>query len=130
MPAALFPPRAEEISGLFRHVVSDGEAQVCGDESGILFGIRGCREKAGTDFRERSTAFFIALKEPSAEGSPMSAIEKNDRVVRLNIVGQRQRAAVGDVELDSGERVHEVQFLGHVWQVLSGRQGTSGTRRF
>ena len=111
MAAALFPPCAEQVTVFFGHAVGDGKSEICSDGGSVFCRIRSGCKNTGTDFRERSTAFFIALEEPSAKGSPMSAIEEDDCVVRLNRIRQRDLATVRGFELHLGEGVHEVKLV-------------------
>jgi hypothetical protein len=85
--AAFVPPRTDVVTHVSGHAKCHWKSEIGGNLGGVFLGIHGARIEAGTQFRERGTAFFIASQQPATEGSPVAAVEQDDGKWGVDIIG-------------------------------------------
>ena len=85
MVATVFPPGTDLVSISASHTIGDRKPKTLGDLKSLFLRIDASGDDARPFFRERNTALFIAVKQATAELSPMATIEEKDRERRIQI---------------------------------------------
>lgn len=83
-----FPPGADGVAIIVGHPVRHRESQWFRDFQRLLGGIYRARNDADTFFPERFTAFFEACKQASTVGSPVTAVEEDNRQRGFEVAGK------------------------------------------
>ena len=98
MVATVFPPGTDLVSICASHTIGDRKPKTLGDLKSLFLRIDTAGDDARPFFRERSTALFKAVKQATAELSPMATIEEKDRERSVQILGQMQVVAAGNLQ--------------------------------
>ena len=85
MVATVFPPGTDLFSISASHTIGDRKPKRLGDLKSLFLRIDTAGDDARPFFRERSTALLKAVKQATAELSPVATIEENYCQRRIQI---------------------------------------------
>ena len=111
--APLLPPRAELFGLCMGHAVRDREREFSRNFFRLVDRIHACGEHFHAERIQLGFFFFEADQLPATVRSPMAAIEKDDLVARIEVVGHIDRSAVDEIERKPGEDGPGVEFFSH-----------------
>jgi hypothetical protein len=109
--AAIFPPGTQRIGDVTGHAKSDREVHLIGNFLGLVDGI----DASGDDFHAQLVKFVfvfcIADQLTATIGSPVAAIEQDDPIFCIEVIGQAERSATNEINRQLGEGRADAEFL-------------------